>query len=204
MTDQSRPGFAARLRARRLERGLSQAELAGEEFSASYVSLLESAHREPTPHVLEVMSERLGTSVEFLRDGIDPDARRELALGLRYAELALQNGEAAEALERFTETGVQAAAIPELTAESAWGCARALEALGRLEEAVAAYDAIRAANLGDPASASRWAECVIALCRCSVETGDLGRAVDLGEDALRHLAALGLEQICGCLFREAV
>ncbi len=193
MTNEGKSGFAARLRARRIEMGLSQGDLAGDDFSSSYVSLLESGRRDATAHVLEVMSVRLGTSIEYLATGVAPETRREVELGLRYAELALQNSEAAVALEQFTAVIAQGEAMPELAAEAQWGQARALETLGRLEEAMAAYDEIRLADLGDPARASRWAECVIALCRCSVETGDLGRAVELGEYALVHMAGLGLE-----------
>jgi tetratricopeptide (TPR) repeat protein len=173
--------------------GLSQVQLAGEQLSASYVSLMEAGRRQPTDRVLQLLADRLGVTVEMLRDGVDPRARQELGLRLRYAELALQNGEAEEALTAFRALAEEGANVPSLVADVAWGEARALEALGRLEDAVTAYEKIRAADVRDPAGAARWAETVIALCRCSVELGDLGRAVELGEDALDHLDVLGLD-----------
>src|SRR5437016_2269924 len=122
------------MRNRRQALGMSQSQLAGSEFSPSYISLIESGRREPTGHALDVLAARLGTSAEFLRSGVEPAARQELELKLRYAELALQNGEAAEALARFTEsTSVEGP--PELVRQAEWGTARALEALGRLEDA---------------------------------------------------------------------
>ncbi|MGZ4598010.1 MAG: helix-turn-helix domain-containing protein, partial [Actinomycetes bacterium] len=44
----SQESFAARLRARRREVGLSQSDLAGDELSSSYISLIESGKRTPT------------------------------------------------------------------------------------------------------------------------------------------------------------
>jgi tetratricopeptide (TPR) repeat protein len=170
---------------------MSQGQLAGAAMSASYVSLLEAGHRQPTPHVIDQLAERLSMTVEELRDGIDPHARQELDLRLSYAELALQNGEAEEALTAFQ--ALRAAAPDLVGSDVDWGVARALEALGRLDDAVAAYEVIRRREVHDPVTAGRWAETVIALCRCSVELGDLGRAIELGEDALDHLGALGLE-----------
>ena len=101
MTSESNPGFAQRLRETRVAAGLSQVQLAGDVLSASYVSLLEAGQRRPTQRVMEVLAERLSVPVEQLRDGVDPRARQELGLRLRYAELALQNGEAEEALTAF-------------------------------------------------------------------------------------------------------
>jgi tetratricopeptide (TPR) repeat protein len=170
---------------------MSQGQLAGTAMSASYVSLLEAGHRQPTSHVIDQLAERLSMTVEELRDGIDPHTRQELDLRLRYAELALQNGEAEEALTAFQ--ALRAAAPDLVGSDVDWGVARALEALGRLDDAVAAYEVIRRREVHDPVTAARWAETVIALCRCSVELGDLGRAIELGEGALDHLGALGLE-----------
>ena len=38
-----------------------------------------------------------------------------------------------------------------------------------------------------------WLASAISLCRCYRETGDLARAIDTGEDALRHLEEYGLD-----------
>ena len=52
-------GFGEKLRAERLERGLTQAVLGGGVYSASYISLLETGRREPTPVVIEELARRL-------------------------------------------------------------------------------------------------------------------------------------------------
>lgn len=51
--------FGARLQSKRMERGLSQAELARNLCSAVYISMLESGLREPTPGVLAELADRL-------------------------------------------------------------------------------------------------------------------------------------------------
>ena len=182
-----------RIRTCRRELGLSQAELAGEDLSASYVSLIEAGKRAPTRHVAELLATRLGKTVEFLLEGIDVTARDEQELRLRYAELALHNGEAAEALDQFELLLKDTAETSQLHREAQWGICRALEALGRLEAAIEGYDRVREAAVIDPVHGGRWAEAVIALCRCSIEAGDLARSIDLGEAALRHLGGIGLE-----------
>ncbi|MFF8600017.1 helix-turn-helix domain-containing protein [Streptomyces sp. NPDC015232] len=54
------PIFGRRLRELRLERGLSQAALAGHEISTGYLSRLESGARPPTDRVVAYLAERLG------------------------------------------------------------------------------------------------------------------------------------------------
>jgi transcriptional regulator with XRE-family HTH domain len=57
------PAFGHRLKALRLERGLTQVSLADGILSAGYLSRLESGERTPTPHVVERLAERLGVPV---------------------------------------------------------------------------------------------------------------------------------------------
>ncbi|WP_028709150.1 helix-turn-helix domain-containing protein [Propionicicella superfundia] len=58
----TQPAFGVRLRQLRRERGMSQVELGGEQFTGSYISHLESGRREPTPAVTAFLSERLGVT----------------------------------------------------------------------------------------------------------------------------------------------
>jgi transcriptional regulator with XRE-family HTH domain len=74
-TDQQRHAFAhrrddqlelgQRVRALRLSRGLSQADLA-RPYSRAYVSLLESGGIDPSPRALETLAARLGVSPDVL------------------------------------------------------------------------------------------------------------------------------------------
>src|SRR5437660_12528361 len=54
------PGVGARVRAARLDAGLTQAELGGSRFSKEYVSQVELGKTRPSPPALEWFAERLG------------------------------------------------------------------------------------------------------------------------------------------------
>ena len=51
--------FGDRLKQERLSRNLTQGELGGEHYSASYISLLENAHREPTDDIVRQLARQL-------------------------------------------------------------------------------------------------------------------------------------------------
>lgn len=51
--------FGDRLKQERVSRNLTQAELGGELYSASYISLLENAHREPTAEIIKQLAQQL-------------------------------------------------------------------------------------------------------------------------------------------------
>ncbi|WP_172669689.1 helix-turn-helix domain-containing protein [Arsenicicoccus sp. oral taxon 190] len=61
--------FAARLRQARLEAGLSQADLGGDEFTVSYVSHLEAGRREPSARVTATFERRLDLPRGYLAGG---------------------------------------------------------------------------------------------------------------------------------------
>jgi len=178
-----------RVRALRLQRGLSQEQLAGPGVSASYVSLIESGRRRPSPDALQTLATALGTSAEFLVHGESAALRRQEELDLRLAEVALRSGDAATAERRFRLLRT-AEAAPAVRDAAERGLAQALEAQGLLEQAIAVYESIRTrANQAGDAS---WLAATIALVRCYREVGDMGRSADLGERALDQLANLGL------------
>ncbi|WP_310707815.1 helix-turn-helix domain-containing protein [Nonomuraea sp. 3-1Str] len=183
-----------RVRGLRLNRRMSQAQLAGPDLSDSYVSLIESGKRTPTPVVARLLAERLGCTTEFLLHGIEPRQRIDTELGLRHAELELQHGDAALAAERFTE--IVKAADEEnamLTAHARFGRARALEAQGRLGQAVEAFERLRREASAHP---ERLADLplAVALSRCYQHAGDRLRARDLAAHALRQAERLEITQ----------
>lgn len=184
--------FARRLRQSRRALGLSQEELAGGVLSASYVSLLEAGKRSPTSEVLALLADRLQCSVSYLIEGVDPAEHEKARLTLEYAELALRNGEAPDALVQL-EALLHAAS--GLGAEHLWRArrlhARALEGTGRLEQALAEFEALKT----DAAADKRFAEelqLAVDLVRCYQEVGDVSLAIDLGQSTLERLAALEL------------
>ncbi|MEW9531704.1 helix-turn-helix domain-containing protein [Microbispora sp. NPDC049125] len=180
-----------RVRGLRLSRRMSQAQLAGPDLSDSYVSLIESGKRTPTPVVARLLAERLGCTTEFLLHGIEPRQRIDTELGLRHAELELHHGDPAVAGDRFGDI-VKAAGEDNamLAAHARLGMARALEAQGRTGSAVESYERLRREAAAHP---ERLADLplTIALCRCYQRAGDRLRARDLGAHALAQAEQLG-------------
>ncbi|GAA3213474.1 hypothetical protein GCM10010468_33480 [Actinocorallia longicatena] len=172
---------------------MSQAQLAGHDLSDSYISLIESGKRTPTPAVLKLLAERLGCTPEYLSEGIEPEQRAHVEVRARHCELALLAGRAQIALDGFEEV-IAADDNADLTLRARWGRAAALEELDRTGEAIAAFEELRELAERD-AGRTSWLPSVIALTRCYHAVGDLGQAVALGERALGRLTELGVT--CG-------
>src|SRR3954469_3701792 len=93
--------FAERLRDQRRAAGMSQTQLAGDGISPSYVSLLESDRRRPSPGVAALLAAKLGCSTSQLLDGEPSERERRVQLELAYAELALRHDGATDAISRL-------------------------------------------------------------------------------------------------------
>ena len=172
-----------------MRRGISQAQLAFPELSDSYVSLIESDKRTPAPAVIKLLARKLGCSPSYLESGVTDDVADGLRMTVQYAELSLENGEAAEARECFAKVinHPDLIALPGLVYEARWGYARALEACGELEAAVAELE--RLADQASPiGNSDNWASLHMALCRCHRERGDFEAAIEVGERGLEMLA----------------
>lgn len=183
---------AQRLREARRRAGLSQGELAGTELSASYVSLLESGQRNPTRATLEVLAGRLGCTAEFLADGQDAEQADRLRLAVSYADLALRNGEPGDALAQL---GSLDESHPDLGAEDLLRVrrlrARALEGLGRLEEALREIEDLRR-QAKEERRYDDHLRLTVDAVRCYQEVGDVAYALDVGEAALATVKGWGL------------
>ncbi|MFE7116727.1 helix-turn-helix domain-containing protein [Streptomyces sp. NPDC057654] len=186
--------LGARIRRLRRTAGMSQSELAGDDLSPSYVSLLEAGKRTPSPDVLRQLTERLGCAPEHLLECLGPEERPEvLQAELRYAEISLRNGEPAAALETYTTVRERAATAGygDVRASAEFGAARALENSGRLEEAADRYQSLLDCPEAGRSSVPRLAVAV-ALCRCYREIGDLAHAVELANQVLDEARRLQL------------
>jgi transcriptional regulator with XRE-family HTH domain len=180
-----------RLRALRVERGLSQADLAGDLVSPSYVSLIEADRRSPEREVLTGLAHRLGCSSLYLETGVVPEEINEQRLQLQFAEIALANGELDQAHERFRAMSLQASS--EIRHGAIWGLARTEEALGNLHEALTHLEALlEAARAGEPGAPSLL-NLLIGRCRIYRLAGDYAHSIEVGEDAVREVRELGLE-----------
>lgn len=181
-----------RIQARRLELGLTQAEVAAGMLSPSYLSLVESGRRQPAPGALEHIAERLGVDADYLRDGIDAEVRRRARLALGHAEVALRRGDTSDAYQRFRALETDPGLGEEQQRQVRMGRARAAELNGDLEEALEILGALADEARKMPA-VQPWMDVAEALCRCYREAGDLDLAIQIGEEAMRNSSELALQ-----------
>ena len=97
-------GLGEKIKQARLEAGLSQRQLGGEEITRNMLSLIEHGAANPSMKTLRVLAQRLGKPISyFLEDGADdPAALTQSADTLRQAREALTAGKnlyAAQLLE---------------------------------------------------------------------------------------------------------
>jgi transcriptional regulator with XRE-family HTH domain len=92
-----------RLKRLRLERGLSQRELAAPGVSYAYISRIEAGTRQPSVKALRKLAAKLAVSADYLESGseLDPDSARELRLA--DLELAVRLGDS-DGSEKALET----------------------------------------------------------------------------------------------------
>src|SRR3954464_2754073 len=82
-----------RLKRLRLERGLSQRELAAPGVSYAYISRIEAGTRQPSVKALRRLAAKLEVTADFLETGSDLDPAAERELRLSDLELAVRLGE---------------------------------------------------------------------------------------------------------------
>ncbi len=177
-----------RVRALRTTRGIGQTDLAAAVgVSKSYLSHIEAGRRPATAALLHQIAEALAVEVEQLESGTPVDANEDLQLRLSFAEMSLRNGEWDLALKEFTSIQERARELPlqRYLDEATWGVARAQAATGELEQAIPIYESL----LDNPELSAAVPRAIVSghLIMAYSECGDLGRAVDLGEQALAGL-----------------
>jgi tetratricopeptide (TPR) repeat protein len=90
------PEVGRRIKAARTKRGMSLAQLGGDELSRSFLSLVESGKSRISLRALAIVADRLETPIgDFLED---EDAARASELLLDYSEIELESGKPEEAL----------------------------------------------------------------------------------------------------------
>jgi transcriptional regulator with XRE-family HTH domain len=177
--------FGQRVSDLRRRRGMTQAELGSAVgVTGSFLSLVEKGSRRPGAKVIRALAAQLDTTVDYLMTGLGDV--RTVELDLRFAEVALRSGDPATARGRFGAAYEQAVALGDTYAaeqyEALYGVARAEEALGNLDAAIAGFEHLLVAR--DLSSSVNQVTLRVWLCRTYIRVGDLDRAIDLGEAAL--------------------
>jgi tetratricopeptide (TPR) repeat protein len=180
-----------RIRAARLVAGMTQAQVAGDDVSAAYLSRIEDGSRRPEVRLLERMATRMGTSIEDLLLDVSQDEARKYRLAVDHAELALVGGDPGTALDGADRVlgEIPEGQLPDVRRAAHEVRARALEALGDLNGAIVALEELTAT----PIPQASWVRGLIALCRCYRDSGDLDRAIAVGERAAKVIEDLGIQ-----------
>ncbi|MGV9317096.1 helix-turn-helix domain-containing protein [Streptomyces sp. NPDC003691] len=192
------PGFGRRLRRLRLQRGLSQGELAGDDVSASYVSRVESGGRSPNDLIASLFARRLEVSLETLTSPDSEEGRREhrsqrldVASQLLTAGSLRKDGELMETADLLRRIVAEGAGHSEedLLWEAAWVLAEVLQELGRTDEEHAVLSSLAETSLSQetPRLAARVAT---ALAENLRRQGRLGEALRVAEAAASDIVTL--------------
>jgi tetratricopeptide (TPR) repeat protein len=189
----SRPTLGARVRQLRVNRGLTQTELAGDRFSKEYVSQIERGKTRPTAETVAWIATRLGVDTSFLENGVSSDARDRSAALVSRAEAAIESrryGDAATILDGVDEAELGTAPELALRALLAHGSARMH--LGDVRRAVGIL--LRARVLAEDARFTDVdrAEVLYRLGCCRVKLSSIATAAALFDEALTLAERSGL------------
>jgi tetratricopeptide (TPR) repeat protein len=187
------PAIGNRIREMRIAAGMSQQHLARPDYSDSYISLIESGKRVPSPEVIQTLAIKLGVSVTYVRFGVDEAVLAAARTKLRVAFNLLDADQPADALTAFEEV----LDVPNLTGfpgvvhRARRGKALALQVSGRIQDAIGELEDL----IGDLRGVDweEWARAQTALLGCRRLSGDPGAGVEDAEEALQGLAAAQAE-----------
>ncbi|MEU9912292.1 tetratricopeptide repeat protein [Streptomyces sp. NPDC051001] len=120
----------------RIERGLTQRQVAEPAYSAAYVSTLEAGRVRPSDQALRHLAERLGVEVDELATGRPAHLVTDLRLRIVEAQRTLATGEAEEAARQYAALLAEADAlrIVEVRAAALLGLGECAVETGELVE----------------------------------------------------------------------
>src|SRR5690242_8538825 len=176
-----------RLKRLRLERGLSQRELAAPGVSYAYISRIEAGTRQPSVKALRRLAGKLGVTADYLETGSDLDADASRELKLSDLELAVRLGETDGAEAGLGEIADEAAAAGDRRAlrRAHVALAALAQDRGDFERAVSLLGRALESEPFDPAG---LADTYAQLARAYATSGKPRAAVDLFQRCLDEIA----------------
>lgn len=142
------PGVGLKVRELRTARGMTQAQLAGPDFSKGFISLLETGRTRISLRAAHILAARLGLEVTDLLSAPTAD-RQDLEFMLLRAEQELRAGHhevATEIAEKWTKkaSGILRARFQRLQARALIETTRSPEAVKLLDEAIRSFRSLGA------------------------------------------------------------
>jgi transcriptional regulator with XRE-family HTH domain len=192
MPDQSQAGetIGQRLKRLRLDRHLSQRELAAPGVSYAYISRIEAGTRQPSVKALRRLAAKLGVSADYLETGSDLDAGSARELRLADLELAVRLGEWNDVEGPLNDVLADALSEGDQPLALRARVALASIALERGEWA-SAVSLLEAAVQGEPFAPVERVEIYGNLGRALAASGQPERAAELFESCLDGVASTG-------------
>ncbi|MFF7279449.1 helix-turn-helix domain-containing protein [Streptomyces griseorubiginosus] len=112
MSERDDPGvIGRRVQQLRVERGLTQKQLAEPAYTPAYISTLESGRVRPSDDALRHLADRLGVGFDELATGRPAHLVTDLRLRLTEAQRTLATGEAEESAEQYARLLAEADAL---------------------------------------------------------------------------------------------
>ena len=181
----ARSSLGERVRQLRINRGMTQTDVAGERFSKEYMSQIERGKTRPTAETVEWLAARLGVDGGFLESGVSTDALARTAGLVSRAEAAVEAHEYDEGATILG--GVERAdltAAPQLELRALLAEAWARMYLGEVGRAVALLDRARVVAESPEFSDLDRAEVLYRLGCCRVRLSSFATATALLSEAL--------------------
>jgi tetratricopeptide (TPR) repeat protein len=189
MTSKAEAAFGARLRRLRVQRSLSQRELADPVYTAAYISTVEAGKRRPSRAALEHFARRLGIEVDELLTGKPPGLEAQLGLRLNEARIHASAGriEEAEKVVEHVRREAKRYDLVRFHARALEAKARCLEQTGDFDRATELYEQVCEMLAEEPAISRTNA--TVGVARLSHVRGDSHYAIHLLERFLVELVA---------------
>jgi tetratricopeptide (TPR) repeat protein len=180
------------LRRLRLQRGLTQRQLAEPAYTDAYVSTIEAGRRQPSRNALEHFARKLEVTYEELVSGIDPGVPAQLELDLHDARKLLAQGhlERSRASYEAILATTTRFGLRRLEAVAEWGLGMCDERAGDFDSAIDHYDEVQ--NILGAQDLIGGVQALTSKARVLLMAGDVRYAIHILEDRLQRLVIDGL------------
>jgi tetratricopeptide (TPR) repeat protein len=189
-----RAGLGDRVRQLRINRGLTQTDLAGERFSKEYLSQIERGKTRPTSETIEWLASRLGVDRSFLETGVSSSDRDRAEGVVSRAEAAIEAHEYTEAVQMLTAVrdALENASAPHLELRALLAESWARMYMGEIRVAIEILGQAREVTDGPEFTDVDRAEILFRLGCCRWNLSSIATASALFTEALELAERSGL------------